>query len=293
MTAHEFTAHDLGAHDLSTHSLSGSGTPRAAPPTALSGLADMMRSEWTKLRTVRSTYWTAALAALAVLGVAVGSCWEWAHTLSQHPDQLAELDPITASLTGTYLAQLAVGTLGVLVISSEYGTGMITATLTAVPQRRTVLAAKAATFTAAALVFGQAVSFAAFGTGQAILSTEHAGVSLGHPGALRSTAGAGLYLAAVGLFGFGLGAAVRHTAGAMAALFGLLFLPSALADLLPPSLHYVIEYMPANSGSQIFQAHFRPPALAPWSGFGVFCLYVAASLGTAAVLTARRDAAAN
>jgi ABC-2 type transport system permease protein len=179
----------------------------------------------------------------------------------------------------------------VLVISSEYGTGMIKATFTAVPQRRTVLAAKAAAFTSATLAFGQLVSFAAFGLGQAILSGQHAGVSLGEPGALRSTAGSGLYLAAVGLLGFGVGVAVRHTAGAMAALFGLLFLPSALADLLPPSLHYIIEYMPANAGSQIFTAHYQPPALTPWGGFGVFCLYVVAALIAAAVLTDRRDAA--
>ena len=175
-------------------------------------------------------------------------------------------------------------------ISSEYGTGMVTATLTAVPQRRTVLAARAATFTAATLVFGQAVSFAAFWIGQAILSTQNAGVSLGRPGALRCTIGARLYLSTVGLLGFGIGATVRHTAGAMAALFGLLFLPSALADLLPPSLHYVIEYMPANSGSQIFTAHLHPTALTPWTGFAVFCLYVAASLATALALTERRDA---
>lgn len=251
---------------------------------------DVMRSEWTKLRTVRSTYWTAAVAALAVLGVAAGSCAEWAGNLARHRADLSDLDPVTTSLTGAYFAQLAVGTLGVLVISSEYGTGMIKATLTAVPQRRTVLAAKAVTFTAATLVFGQLVGFAAFGLGQAILSTQHAGVPLGHPGALRATFGSGLYLSAVGLLGLGVGAAIRHTAGAMAALFGLLFLPSALADLLPPSLHHVIEYMPANAGSQVFTAHYQPPALSPWGGFGVFCLYVLTALIAAVVLTGRRDA---
>jgi len=111
-----------------------------------------------------------------------------------------------------------------------------------------------------------------------------------HMAALRATIGAGLYLAAVGLLGFGIGAAVRHTAGALATLFGLIFLPSALADLLPPSMHYVIEYMPANSGSQVFTANPHPPALAPWTGFAVFCLYVVASLIAAVILTERRDA---
>ena len=277
---------------MTAHDLQEATAPRSpARRTRSSDFGDVMRSEWTKLRTVRSTYWTAAVAALTVLGVAVGSCAEWASNLARHRAELSDLDPITTSLTGVYFAQLAVGTLGVLVISSEYGTGMIKATLTAVPQRRTVLAAKALAFTAATLVFGQLVSFAAFGAGQAILSAQHAGVSLGHPGALRATFGAGLYLSAVGLLGFGIGAAVRHTAGAMAALFGLLFLPSALADLLPPSIHYVIEYMPANAGSQVFTAHYQPPALSPWGGFAVFCLYVLAALVAAVALTDRRDAA--
>ena len=261
-----------------------------ALPARMTDFGAIMRAEWTKLRTVRSTYWTAFFTALAVVGVAVGSCAQWANTISQNHDRISDLDPITASLTGTYLGQLAVGTLGVLVISAEYGSGMISATLTAIPQRRTVLAAKALTFTAASLVFGQLVGFAAFTLGQAILSTQHAGASLADPGALRSAVGAGLYLAAVGLLGFGIGAAVRHTAGALATLFGLLFLPSALADLLPSSKHYVIEYMPANSGSQVFTANPHPPALAPWTGLGVFCVYVVVSLIAAVILTERRDA---
>lgn len=281
------TTHGLTAHDLTPNR---DPSPSRSP---LSDFGDVMRSEWTKLRTVRSTYWTAAIAALTVLGIAAGACGDWAANLSSHRDRISDLDPITTSLTGVYFAQLAVGALGVLVISSEYGTGMIKATLTAVPQRRTVLAAKALTFTAATLVFGQLVGFAAFGIGQAILSTQHAGVSLGHPGALRATVGSGLYLSAVGLLGFGVGAAVRHTAGALTALFGVLFLPSALADLLPPSLHYIIEYMPANAGSQVFTAHYQPPALSPWGGFGVFCLYLVAALVAAAVLTERRDAVLN
>lgn len=266
---------------------------RPAPAAALVEFAAVMHAEWTKLRTVRSTYWTAVFTALAVIGVAAGSCAQWAGTIGQNRARIGDLEPITASLTGVYLGQLVIGTLGVLVITAEYGSGMITATLTAVPRRRTVLAAKALTFTGATLVLGQAVSFAAFGLGQAILSAQNAGVSLSHPGALRSTAGGGLYLAAVGLLGYGIGAAIRHTAGALATLFGLLFLPSALADLLPPSKHFVIEYMPANSGSQVFTADPHPPALAPWTGLGVFCLYVLVTLLVAVVLTERRDVLLN
>jgi len=158
------------------------------------------------------------------------------------PGKLGDFDPTLTSLSGVYLAQIAIGTLGVLVISSAYGSGMIRATFAAVPQRRAVLAAKAIVFGACTLVLGEVMSFAAFGIGQAILSTAHpqmsgiqASASLSQPDVLRAVCGAGLYLTVVGLLGFGLGAAIRHTAGALPACFGVLFGLSAIVDLLPTS----------------------------------------------------------
>jgi ABC-2 type transport system permease protein len=251
--------------------------------------ANVLRSEWTKLRSVRSTYWTMLFAVAVTIGVSVIVCVKWAHDIRHSPGD--KLDPTLASLNGVFLAQVAVGTLGVLVISSEYGTGMIRATFGAVPRRRVVLAAKGLVFTALTLVVGEILSFAAFGIGQAILHGAHAGASLGQPQVLRAVVGGGLYLAAVGLLGFGLGALIRHTAGALSAFFGVLFALSALADLLPESWRNdLMPYMPANAGTQIFAVDRVHDSLAPWMGLGVLGLYAAAAIIAATVLVTRRDA---
>jgi len=251
--------------------------------------AGVLRSEWTKLRSVRSTYWTGAIAVLATIAIAVILCVKWAADIRHSPGDT--LDPTLTSLNGIFLAQVAVGTLGVLVISSEYGTGMIRATFGAVPQRRAVLAAKAIVFTAATLLVGELLSFTAFGIGQAILSGVHAGASLSQPGVARAVFGGGLYLAAVGLLGFGMGALIRHTAGALSAFFGVLFALTALADLLPTSWRNdVMPYLPANAGTQIFAVHRGHDALAPWPGFAVLCAYAGAAIIAATLLITRRDA---
>ena len=175
-------------------------------------------------------------------------------------------------------------------ISSEYGTGMIRATMAAVPQRRIVLAAKGIVFALSTFVLGEILSFSAFWIGQAILEPAHASVGIGSPGALRAVFGGGLYLTAVGLLGFGLGALIRHTAGALSAFFGVLFASTALVDLLPTSWrNHVIDYMPANSGSQILTTVPTHSALGPWSGLGVLCLYGLVAIVAAAVLIGRRD----
>jgi ABC-2 type transport system permease protein len=251
--------------------------------------ADVLRSEWTKLRSVRSTYWTMFFAVAVTIGVAVIVCVKWAQDIRHSPG--TTIDATTISLNGIFLAQVAVGTLGVMVISSEYATGMIRATFGALPQRRAVLAAKGLVFGVVTLVLGELLSFAAFGIGQAILSGAHAGVSLGQPEVLRAVVGGGLYLAAVGLLGFGIGALVRHTAGALSAFFGSLFALTALADLLPTSWRNdVMPYMPANAGTQIFAVQRVHDALAPWTGLGVLCLYAVAAITAATVLVTRRDA---
>src|SRR5262249_1669259 len=225
---------------------------------------DVLRGEWTKLRTVRSAYLTGVVSVLATIGVCVIVCVKWADDIRKSPGDT--LDPTLASLNGIFLAQVAVGTLGVMVISSEYGTGMIRATFGAVPQRRAVLAAKGLVFTTVVLVGGELLSFAAFGIGQAILHGAHAGASLGQPEVLRGVLGGGLCLAAGGLLGCGLGALIRHPAGALSAFFGVLFALTALADLLPTSWRNdVIPYMPANAGTQIFSVDRVHDALAPWA----------------------------
>jgi ABC-2 type transport system permease protein len=253
------------------------------------GFVNLLRSEWTKLKSVRSTYWTALVAAIAAVAVAAIICARMASLINAGKDSAESFDATTFSLNGLYLAQIAAGSLGVLVISSEYGTGMIRATLSAVPQRLAVLGSKAAVFGLATLILGEALSFVAFGLGQALLARAHAGVSIGAPGVLRAVIGGGLYLTVVGLLGFGLGALIRHSAGALSAFFGVLFATSVIVDILPSSWHNAINYMPANAGSQIFAVQHTSGSLSPWAGFGLLCLYAVAAIAAAAVLMTRRD----
>jgi ABC-2 type transport system permease protein len=258
-------------------------------------LPGVMHSEWTKLRTVRSSYWTLFSAVVAVIGLGAILCAvyvaQYAHTSASDK---ASFDPASFSLTGTFLAQLAIGVLGVLVITNEYGSGMIRATFAAVPQRLSVLAAKAAVFTGVTFVVTTAACFIAFVLGQSILSSKGIGTSLGAPNVLRTVIGSGMYLAVLGLLALGLGTIIRKTAGAIAAVFGLLLVLPPIASLLPSSMNAVQKFLPSNAGQALISngrhGSSSTPQLAPWAGFGVFCLWAAAVLVIAGVTLVRRDA---
>jgi ABC-2 type transport system permease protein len=266
-------------------------TPAASPAGGLlPQFADVVRSEFCKLRTVRSTFW-ALLAAVgfnivtaALLGIFLPG------RLSAH--QQATIDSTRLSLGGLHLSQVAIGLLGVLAVSSEYSTGMIRATLVAVPQRRLMLTAKALALTVAALVTGLAACFAAYLVFQAFLPAGDAmKTTLATPGVLRAVTEAGLYLAVLGLLGFGLAAVIRSSAGAVAVLLGALFVPSLLAALLPQSWQDTIgPYLPLNAGESAYTVRHQAHALQPWPGLGVFCLYAAAALAAGFILISRRDA---
>src|SRR5919202_36356 len=252
-------------------------------------LLDVLHSEWTKLRSVRSTYWTLLAAAAATIGLGAVLCLFYInnYTTMSAADRAA-FEPTSYALSGVFLAQLAVAVLGVLVITSEYGTGMIRTTFAAVPQRRLVLAAKAIVFTAVTLVTGVVSCLVGFFLSQAILSSHHLQTTLGAPGVLRAVIGGGLYLAVLGLLAFGIGAIIRHTAGAIAAIFGLVLVLPTMAIFLPSSLSNNIgPYLPSNAGRAIFSVVDEPHTLAPWTGLAVFCAYAAAALLVAGFLVAR------
>ncbi|MEP6600053.1 MAG: ABC transporter permease subunit [Actinomycetota bacterium] len=203
----------------------------------------------------------------------------------------ATLDPVRVSLAGLHLSQLAFGALGVLVITSEYGSGMIRASLAAVPRRRLLLAAKTLVFASTALIIATLSSFASYFIYQAFLSDHSLRTSLNDPGVLRAVTGGGLFLTVLGLLGLGLGAILRSSAGAIAALFGLLFVPTILAGVLPQSWQNTIDpYLPMNAGDAIYLVHRDASSLGAWSGFGVFCLYAATALSVGFLLITRRDA---
>lgn len=268
----------------------------ALPPPSVPGsgrvFRAVVRAEWTKMRSVRSTMWTLlvtvglAIGFGALVGVTQVNSWD---TLD--PAERLRFDPTSFSLSGLFLAQVAVGVLGVLVITSEYATGQIRATLGATPQRRTVLAAKATTFMTIVTAVGLAASFSAFGIGQAIFSAKGIGVSLGNPEVLRAVIGGGLYLAAVGILGLGLGTIIRRSAGAVAALVGLLLVVPLVASFLPAAWNEsVARYFPAQAGMAVFSVVRDPSTLPPWAGLLVLVAYAALTLVIGGLLLARRDA---
>lgn len=266
--------------------------PRTTPvrlPLLLAGIA---RSEWVKLRTLRSTYWTLLAAIIAMTGF--GGLITAAYARHLTPASRAALDPAAYSESGFFLAQLAIGVLGVLAMTGEYATGSIRSTLAAAPQRATVLAAKAGVFTAVAFITGLAASTSAFFLGEAIFTGKGIPDSLSAPGALRSVAGTGLYLAVFGLLSLGLGTLIRRTAGALTILIALLiFLPVAVGALPASWQDHLTPYLPSVAGQMIIgRTKFTPPGhlLSPWTGFAVFCAYTAAVLVAAGVALYRRDA---
>lgn len=256
----------------------------------LTAAANVLRSEYCKLRTVRSTFWTLFIAVASNVGVAALLAIFVTGRLSTH--QKATIDAVRLTLGGLHISQVAIGVLGVLVISSEYNTGLIRATLTAVPRRRLVLTAKTVLVTVVSLGFGITSTFAAFFIFQALRSGSSMSATLSDPGVLRAVIGAGLYLGVIGLLGLGLGAIIRAPAGAIAALLGIMFVPPLLSDLLPNSWQTTIgPYLPLNAGGQIYIAsRFDPNSLAPWTGLGVFGLYAAIALGSGIFLISHRDA---
>lgn len=266
--------------------------PVASPPatgSARSRLTDILRSETCKLLTVRSTYWT-LLAALAANVVFAALAAVFLPGQLTAPEK-ATFDVTRVSLIGIHLSQIAFGVLGVLVITSEYSTGMIRATFSAVPQRRTLLAAKTVVFATTALTVGVISSFAAYFTFQLFLSDNSLQSSIADPGVLRAVIGGGLFLTVLGLLGLGLGAIIRASAGAIAAVFGLLFVPPILLELLPQTWRTTAgPYVPMEAGGQIFALHHEAGALGVWTGFGLFCLYAATALGLGFTLISRRDA---
>jgi ABC-type transport system involved in multi-copper enzyme maturation permease subunit len=261
------------------------------PATQRVSQARVVRSEWTKLRSLPSTAWSLLVTVVSIVGFGVLYCLLRVARPPEDPAALAAFDPTAVSLTGVQLAAIAVGVLGVLLVAGEYATGLIRTSLTAVPARLPVLWGKAVVFALTTLVVCLPATLAAFLVGQSILSGKQLDIALGHPGVARAVLGSALYLAAVGLLGLGLGALLRSTAGAVAALLGLLFGPQLLVGLLPGSWSdQLYRYLPVPAGAAVANVRPDPLALAPWNGFALFCLYTAVVLGLAAWRLRRRDA---
>jgi ABC-2 type transport system permease protein len=271
--------------------------PASAPasPARRAGFGHVLLSEWTKIRSVRSTVWSLILLVVLTLGItilitAITSA-QWNKIGAASRTQI-RLDPTNGILgAGLQFGQLTIIVLGVLLITSEYSTGVIRASLLAVPRRLPMLAAKGLVFAAITLVLGEIVMFASFFIGAAILHS-HVSVSLSSPNVTRAVVGGGLYLAVLGLFALSIGALVRHTAGAITGVIAFVIVAEPLSSLIPgPWGDHIHDYLPTVAGRLVIQtARASHQVLSAWQGFGVFCLWTAALFVAAAILLMRRDA---
>jgi ABC-2 type transport system permease protein len=267
-----------------------------AVPPSRDTWAGLLRAEWTKIRSVRSTIWSL----LAFMAVAIGFSALIATVISAdwtkpgaHPNQvILHTDPTSVIFgAGFGFGQLALCVLGVIVITSEYTTGAIRSSLLAVPRRLRMLAAKAVVFAALELVASAITVFAVFFITTSILRS-HVSVTLGQPGILRATLGGICYLIVLGLFAMAIGGLIRHTAGAIAIVIGVVIVVPPLVGLIPGTIaNHVHGYFPTIAGQLIGQTAQQPSdVLSPWQGFGVFCAWTAVLLALCSWLLVRRDA---
>ena len=279
------------------------------PAKGRSGFSGALRSEWTKIRSVRSTAYT--LLATAVVTIGISTLFSWGQSGHAGPEDLADFDPVRNSLFGIVFGQLVIVVIGSMTLSSEYSTGMIRTSLTSMPRRGVVYSAKLLVFTVVALITGLFCSFTSFFIGQAffksvtihdfgeggrrVLGVRDLSTSLGKPHVLQAVIGGGLYLAVSALLAFGLAAILRHTAGAITAAIGALFVMFIMAQFLPHDWAVKVDkYIPFLAGGQIWGlrklGEKDVPMFSAWGGFGLFTAYAAVAILVGAFLFHKRDA---
>ena len=271
---------------------------RAVPPVSRRpGLPGALRSELIKIRSVRSTYWTLLAQALASIAWAALFCaGTVSHWATESPQDQAQFNAAHASLMGQVaLGELIIVVLGALVITSEYSTGMIRTSLAVMPRRGVLYAAKAIVFAGVTLTISLITSFVAFFVGQAILASKHINTTLAQPGVLRAVLLSAAVVTVFGLLAYGGGAIIRHTAGAITSILGVIFLIPALAQALPTNwFQAIVRWLPGGQALMpIARASSVPPGnhlFSAWGEFAVFSGYAAILLALGAWLFIRRDA---
>jgi ABC-2 type transport system permease protein len=265
--------------------------PRSAPGGGVTQ-ARVLRSEWIKLWSLRSTRWSLAAGLLGLLLGIVVAFFDMSRWSSLPLETRLHYKSVDTALIGWHLSELAVGVLGVLVITGEYTTGMIRSTFMAVPRRLPVLWAKVLVFASVVLVLSFPMTFIGFFGAAAVLTQHHVNPSLSTPGALRSVIAIPLFLTALAVFTVSLGALLRNTAAAIATFAGVIFVLPGIVGVLSTSLKNSINpYLPSNAATAFFTATPDPAdhLLHPWVGFAVFCAYAAVLLLAASLLLTRRD----
>src|SRR5262245_56754215 len=269
--------------------------PVLPPPSGRAGFGGTLRSEFIKIRSVRSTYWTLLVLLAVSIGIGAAICagtaanWDQASAADR-----ATFDATQVSIVGLfYLGQLVIVVFGAIVLTAEYSTGMIRTSLTAMPRRVTVYAAKALVLAVVALAVTLVAAFVAFFLGQALLASTHASASLSDHDVLRAVIGSALYVTLVGLFAFAAGAIFRHTAATITSVIGLFFVIPILIHLLPSNWYDdIVRWMPDSAGGAITAAVAPQDShlFSPWGQFTVFAVYTAILLIVGGRLCRRRDA---
>lgn len=264
-------------------------------PSGHYSFVDLVRSEWTKIRTVRSTMWTIALT--IVLGIGIGAlvaAVTRAHWSSMNSFNRSTFDAPATSLIGLLFAQFSIGVLGVLAVSAEYSTGTIRATFSAAPNRTRVFAAKIVVFGVLSFIVAEFTSFVAFFLGQFLLSAPATHATLSSPGALRAVVGGGIFVCLLGLLAMGLGTIIRHTAGAISAFVAILLIVPLIVQALPYQISADIRrFLPDRLGVQIVttsRADIDYGSFSPWVGILILAIEAAVLLIIGGMLMERRDA---
>ena len=269
-----------------------SGLTALPPASGRAGFGGALRSEWTKIRSVRSTMWT--LSAAIVVTVGLGSLVNWGRAQSTHATAatLAHEDLTLRTLFGIILGQLIMVVFGAMAITSEYATGMIRTALTAQPRRGSVFWAKLLVVSAVAFVVGEVISFASFLISSSFWRGKGVDLTLSSPHVMQAVVGGGLYLAGSAILAFGLGAILRHTAGAITTGVGMLFVVTILGNFLPQNWQdHFNKWLPFNSGGQVWATQHQPGQdLGPWTGFGVFMIYGVVAVVLGGYIFRNRDA---
>jgi hypothetical protein len=244
----------------------------------------VLAAETIKLRSLRSSRWLLAGSVLSI--VAAGVTPALGVLLAGIPPAGGGTDSTGGALTGVSFTQLLVAALGVLIVTSEYVTGLIRVTFTAVPRRLPVLWAKAAVVAVVTFAATLTAALLAFFTSKAVLAAADVTISLTAPGVVRAVVGSALVLAITAVLGVAFGSLLRSAVGAVAALFGVLFVLPLLGMLLPQ----IDPYLPSSAAAAAMQTGSAGEGLSPWVGLGVFGLYAAVALTSAGVAVLRRDA---
>ena len=264
---------------------SPAGPSPASPSPAVRAL-DLLASEWTKFRSVRSTYWSLLVAVVTPIAVSVLVAFAFAH---QPASAGPPPDPLLPEVLSLEYAVIAVSVMGVLAFSAEYSTGLIRTTFAATPRRRAVLAAKAVVLGTVTLAAGELVAFVSFFLVQAVLAGHHQGVSLSRPGMPGAVLAAGLLLCVCALLGLALGAIIRHTAGGIAATIAVIVLPGIVALLPAPWRGRLGRFTLVEAARQVTALHPAANLFSPGLSLLVVLAWPAAGLAVAAVLITRRD----